>query len=166
VNASDANTTVARRSASYVGGKPHVIRLSISSKDLMLDGRFDHWVPVAMEGDGAEGAAQLFFDVTGMAGRGEEDELFSFESTKVKRLGELAFVATGLLRQGEVERTVDAVVQTPLAHTPFFAITFPLDQAAFPDVWGDLSALVSVRTEGGTQMTPRAWLRAPALASA
>jgi hypothetical protein len=165
VNASDANTTLARRSTPYVGGSPHVIRLAITSKDLMVAGRFDHWLPVAMEGDGAEGAAQIFFDVTGMARNPEDAELFSFESTKVKRLGDLAFVATGTLKVGEVERSVEAMVQTPLAHTPFVAITFPLDQAAFPEIWGDLSALVTGRADG-TQMSPRAWLKAPTLAAA
>jgi hypothetical protein len=120
-----------------------------------------------MEGNGAEGAAQLFFDVTGMAGADVDPaELFSFESEQVKRVGELAFVARGTIRQGDIERTVDALVQTPMAHTPFFAVTFPLDQTAFPEVWGDLSALVGSRSEGGIQMTPRAWLRVPTLASA
>jgi hypothetical protein len=166
VNASDTNTTVARRAASYVDGKPHVIRLAIRSKDLMVSGRFDHWVPVAMEGNGAEGAAQLFFDVTGMADRAEDGELFSFESEKVKRLGDLAFVATGTLQQGDVKRTVDAVVQTPMAHTPFFAVTFPLDPTSFPEIWTDLSALVTARTDGNAQMSPRAWLRTPTLATA
>jgi hypothetical protein len=167
VNASDANTTVARRTASYVGGRPRVIRLAINSKELMVAGRFDHWVPVAMEGNGAEGAAQLFFDVTGMARRADDEELFSFESTEVKRVGDLAFVARGTLRQGETERVVDAVVQTPMAHTPFLAITFPLDQAAFPEIWGDLAALVAGgRNDGALQITPRAWLRVPALAAA
>jgi hypothetical protein len=152
--------------ASYVDGKPHVVRLAIRSKELMVAGRFDHWVPVAMEGNGAEGAAQLFFDVTGMTSRPEDAELFSFESTQVKRVGELAFVATGTLQQGDVERTVDAVVQTPMAHTPFLAITFPVDETVFPDVWSDLSDLVSALPDGNSQMGPRAWLRAPTLAAA
>ncbi len=165
MNASNADQ-VARRRAPYVDGKSTVIKLDVRSKDLMVSGRFNHWLPVAMEGDGAEGAAQLFLDVTGMDRRGEEDELFSFESTQVKRVGELAFVATGTLRRGDVERKVEAVVQTPIAHTPFLAITFPLDQAAFPDVWGSLSALVGTRSEAGAQLTPRAWLRVPVLATA
>jgi hypothetical protein len=167
VNASDANTTVARRTASYVGGRPRVIRLAINSKQLMVAGRFDHWVPVAMEGNGAETAAQVLFDVTGMAGRAEDEELFSFEATEVKRVGDLAFVAKGTLRQGETERTVDVVVQTPMAHTPFVALTFPLEQSAFPEIWADLAALVAgTRNDGQIQMTPRAWLTAPALATA
>jgi hypothetical protein len=167
VNASDANTTFARRTASYVGGRPRVIRLAINSKELMVAGRFDHWLPVAMEGNGAESAAQLFFDITGMARRPDDEELFSFEATKVKRAGDLAFIATGTLRQGETERTVEAVIQTPMAHTPFLAITFPLEQSAFPEIWADLAALVAgPRPEGGVQMTPRAWLRVPTLATA
>jgi hypothetical protein len=166
VNASDTDTTLARRAASYVDGKPHVIRLAIRSKDLMVSGRFDHWVPVAMEGNGAEGAAQLFFDVTGMSRGPEDGELFSFESDKVKRLGGLAFVATGTLQQGDVKKTVDAVVQTPMAHTPFLAVTFPLDASIFSEIWTDLSALVAARTDGNTQMSPRAWLRTPTLGTA
>jgi len=165
VNTSNADQVAPRR-APYVDGKPTVIRLDVRSKDLVVSGRFNHWLPVAIEGDGAEGAAQLFLDVTGMARRGEEGELFSFESTEVKRVGDLAFVATGTLRRGDVERKVEAMIQTPIAHTPFLAITVPLDQAAFPDVWGNLSALVGTRSEAGAQLTPRAWLRIPVLAAA
>jgi len=166
VNTPDTETDLARRAASYVDGNPHIVNLSIRSKDLLVAGRFDHWLPVALEGNGAEGAAQLFFDVTGMAGKTDAGELFSFESTQVRRLGELAFVATGTLQRGDVKRTVDVMVQTPMAHTPFFAVTFPVDETIFPEVWSDLSALIAARHDGDTQMTPRAWLRAPRLASA
>jgi hypothetical protein len=165
VNTSDTET-LARHAASYVDSNPHVIALSIRSKDLLVAGRFDHWMPVALEGNGAEGAAQLFFDVTGMAGKADPGELFSFESTQVKRIGELAFVATGTLQRGDVKRTVEVMVQTPMAHTPFFAVTFPVDETIFPDVWSDLAALIAARHEGDTQMSPRAWMRAPKLASA
>jgi hypothetical protein len=166
VNASDTDTTIARRSASYVGGNSSVVQLSITSKDLVIAGRFDHWLPVAMEGNGAEGAVQVLFDVTGLSTRQEDGELFSFEATKVKRVNAQSFAVTGLLKQGEVERTVEALVQTPMAHTPFVAITFPLDATAFPELWGDLSALVSGHNDNAVPMSPRAWLRAPALAAA
>jgi hypothetical protein len=167
VNTSDAESIdLARRAASYVDGNAHVVTLAIRSKELMVTGRFDHWVPVAMEGNGAEGAAQLFFDVTGMAGKPEDAELFSFESTQVKRIGDLAFVATGTLQRGDVTRTVQVMVQTPMAHTPFFAVTFPIDETTFPEVWSDISALIAARQDGNNQMSPRAWLRAPQLAVA
>jgi len=166
VNTPETETNLARRAASYVDGNPHVVALSIRSKDLLVTGRFDHWMPVAMEGNGAEGAAQLFFDVTGMAGKADAGELFSFESTQVKRVGDLAFVATGTLQHGDVTRTVDVMIQTPMAHTPFFAVTFPVDETIFPDVWNDLAALIAARSDGDTQMSPRAWLRAPKLATA
>jgi hypothetical protein len=85
----------------------------------------------------------------------------------VKRVGDLAFVAKGTLRQAETERAVDVVVQTPMAHTPFLALTIPLDQLAFPEIWADLAALVAgTRNDGQIQITPRAWLTAPALAAA
>src|SRR4051794_5669119 len=102
-----ADTALARREAPYVNGRPEVIRLEIRSKELTVNGRFNHWLPVAMEGDGAEGAAQIFFDVTGMAGKSVEGDLFSFEATKVKRLGDQAFVASGTLQQGDVTRAVE-----------------------------------------------------------
>ena len=133
----------------------------------MIAGRFNHWMPVAIEGgSGADSAAQIFFDVTGLARSDDSaDELFSFTARTVERIGELAFVAKGTLQQGDVERPVDAVVQTPMSHTPFVAITFPLDQGAFPEVWGDLSALVATRTDS-SQLGPRAWVKAPMLATA
>jgi hypothetical protein len=146
-----------------------VIRLAINGKELMLAGRFNHWVPVAVEGGGkdAEGAVQLFLDVTSLAGADENEDLFSFTSTSVKRIGDLAFVVKGTMKQGEVERPVDAVVQTPLAHTPFVAITLPFEEEAFPEIWSDLAALVSARVDGeSAQMHPAAWLKAPTLATA
>jgi hypothetical protein len=145
-----------------------VIRIAINGKELMLAGRFNHWVPVAVEGGtGGESAVQLFFDVTSLARTDEQDELFSFTSTSVKRIGDLAFVVKGTMKQGEVERNVDAVVQTPLAHTPFVAITLPFEEEAFPEIWSDMAALVSARVDGeSAQMHPSAWLKAPTLATA
>jgi hypothetical protein len=138
----------------------------------MISGSFDHWVPVAMDGDGSEGMVQLFFDVTGMArpaadGSGDEQPLlFTFEANEVERVGELAHRATGKIRRGDVERSVDALVQTPAAHTPFVALTFAVDEKAFPEIWSELSALVGSHEDTRAQIYPRAWLRAPQLASA
>jgi hypothetical protein len=153
-----------------VGGRPSVIRLAINGKDLMLAGRFNHWTPVAVEGGGTggESAVQLFFDVTSLARTDETEDLFEFTSHQVKRIGDLAFLVKGTMKQGDVERPVDAVVQTPVAHTPFVAITLPFEAEVFPEIWSDMSALVSARVDGESaqMMHPQAWLKAPSLAAA
>ena len=171
VTGSNTNPTIAPSTASrYLGIRPPAIRLAIRGPELMISGTFDHWVPVAMDGDGSEGMVQLFFDVTGMARPGQEgdeqEELFSFEADEVERVGELAHRASGKIRRGNVERSVDALVQTPAAHTPFVALTFAVDEKAFPEVWSELSALVGSNEDTRAQIYPRAWLRAPQLASA
>jgi hypothetical protein len=123
---------------------------------------------VALDGSSDEGAAQLFFDVTGMAGgpRDTEEELFSYTAHDVQRIGALAFAAKGVMKHGDLEQRVDAVVQTPAAHTPFVVITFSIPRDSFPDVWEQLAAMVAAQHDGTVNMAPRAWLRAPTLAAA
>src|SRR4051812_7747256 len=94
---SQTDRAAAERSASFISGKTPPIRLSLSGEELVVTGRFDHWAPVALDGSSDEGAAQLFFDVTGMAGgpRDTEEELFSYTAHDVQRIGALAFAAKG-----------------------------------------------------------------------
>jgi hypothetical protein len=146
--------------------RSRAIALSINGPELMVKGRFDHWVPVAAEGTSAEeGAVQIFFDVTGMARRQDRDELFSFQATEVDRLGPFAYIAKGLMAKGDVSEAMEAVIQTPPAHTPFVVVTFSIDRRLFANVWEDLALVAATRDDKTTQLHPRAWLRPPTLAS-
>jgi hypothetical protein len=147
------------------------IQLSISSSDLVLEGRFDHWVPMASEGSSPEeGSFQLLFDVTGVTrgaanenGDGHEkgDDLFSFAGKTVERIAPLAFVVKGTMKKGDLQQKVKVVVQTPTPHTPFVAITFSIDRVKFADAWEEIAAVLHSRTQVETPIMPRAWLRAP-----
>jgi hypothetical protein len=151
----------------YDGARSQTIRLAIAGSELMVNGRFDHWVPVAAEGGNPdEGAVQVFFDVTGMARPQQLDELFAFDGSEVERLGPFAYIVKGTITKDDRTEPMEAVVQTPPAHTPFVVITFAIDRHKFPEIWGDLSAVVAARDEQNSQIHPRAWLRAPTLATA
>jgi hypothetical protein len=151
----------------FDGARSQTIALSIAGGELMVKGRFDHWLPVAAEGATAdEGAVQIFFDVTGMARPSDGDELFSFQSHEVERLGPFAYIARGVMQQGDSEEIMEAVIQTPPAHTPFVVVTFSIDRRKFPEMWQDLTAVVATRDENHAQLHPRGWLRAPTLATA
>jgi hypothetical protein len=153
--------------AVYDGARSQAIHLSIAGSELMVNGHFDHWVPVAAEGASPdEGAVQIFFDVTGMARAPEGEALFSFHANDVDRLGPFAFIAKGVMHKGDLDEPMEAVVQTPPAHTPFVVVTFSIDRKKFSDIWQDLTAVVATRDEQNTQLHPRAWLRTPTLASA
>ena len=154
--------------AVYDGARSQTIGLSIRGPELFVVGRFDHWVPVAAEGAGAdEGAVQIFFDVTGMAPAQDAEELFSFHASEVERLGPFAYIARGTVRHDELELPMEAVVQTPPAHTPFVVVTFSVDRRKLSEVWDSLTAVTATRRpeSGSAQLHPRAWLRAPTLAT-
>jgi hypothetical protein len=152
----------------YDGARSQAIGLSIAGSELMVNGRFDHWVPVAAEGAGPEeGAVQIFFDVTGMAPSQEDrDELFAFHASDVDRLGPFAYIAKGTVRRGDATEPMEVVVQTPPAHTPFLVVTFSIDRKKFPEIWDGLTAVAEDRDPNNSQIHPRAWLRPPTLASA
>jgi hypothetical protein len=151
----------------YDGARSQTIRLAIAGAELMVNGRFDHWVPVAAEGGTPEeGAVQVFFDVTGMAGPVQGDDLFAFAATEVERLGPFAYIVKGTITKGDRVEPMEAVVQTPPAHTPFVVITFAFDRQKFADIWEDLAAVVATRDDQASQIHPRAWLRPPTLATA
>ncbi len=143
--------------------RSRTLRLSIRGGALMLEGRFDHWVPLAVDDD----SVQLCLDVTGMTRPAEPraEELFSVTAHSVKQVGPLAYKATGTLRSGKSQKPVELVLQTPPAHTPFVVLTIPIDRARFPEVWDELVATVAARTNDAP-LHPRAWLRAPDLAAA
>jgi hypothetical protein len=151
----------------FDGARSQAIGLSIAGSELLVNGRFDHWVPVAAEGASAdEGAVQIFFDVTGMARAQDRDDLFSFHASDVDRLGPFAYIAKGTVTRGDTIEPMEVVVQTPPAHTPFLVVTFSIDRKKFADVWEDLTATVEARDAASSQIHPRAWLRAPTLATA
>ena len=144
------------------------IGLKIVGGDLLLSGRFEQWVPLAIsnEGDG-EGAVQLVVDVTShrAAKPGAEDpDLFSYASTRVERVGPQSYRLKGNLRAGEESAPVEALLQSPHAHTPFLVMTFSLDRNRFAPLWEALEGRAAAT--GEHEMRPRAWLVAPDLAAA
>jgi hypothetical protein len=145
---------------------PRIIELAIHGADLVLAGKFEHWVPVAIETGGGESEAQVLFDVTSSGPANDGGELFSYTAKKVSRLADGAYLAKGTFRAGDVIRGVEALVQAPAGHSPFASITFRLDEAAFPEVWQEFSGRLSGRGPADLEVRPRAWLLAPVLAAA
>ena len=147
------------------------IGLEVAGSDLLLRGRFAHWAPLVIsnppDNDGGQATAQILFDVTSNRSaplaRGERD-LFRFNASEVSLLGPQTYRLKGQLRADGRSRTVEAVLQTPPAHTPFCVVTFPIDRQAFPGLWAALEERVARTGEG--ELRPFAWLRAPELASA
>jgi hypothetical protein len=163
-NASTTPTAVTSEAAGSIG-------LQVAGGDLLLRGRFSQWVPMVItnspQNDGAQATAQILFDVTSNRSappvRGEHD-LFSFKASEVEALAPHTYRLKGQLRADGRARTVEAVLQTPAAHTPFCVVTFPIDRERFPGLWATLEERVS-RT-GQDELRPFAWPRAPELASA
>jgi len=147
--------------------QPHFIDLSIRGEDLLLEGKFEHWVPMALESGGKRNHAQLVFDVTSHGPANDTgDELFSFVSTRVRRVADGAYVAQGTMQRGDVRRAGTATVQAPAGHSPFAVVTFELTEAAFPEVWEELSARVASQEGSKGEVRPRAWLLTPVIAAA
>jgi hypothetical protein len=145
---------------------PRLIDLAIHGSDLVIAGRFEHWVPVSLETGGAQGEAQVLFDVTSPGPANDAGDLFAFTSSDVRQLADGAYLARGSFRQGETEHSVEAVVQAPAGHSPFAAVTFRVDEAAFPEVWSALADRMAARPAADLEVRPRAWLLAPVLAAA
>jgi hypothetical protein len=150
---------------------PESIGLQVAGSDLLLRGRFAQWTPMVIsnppgDNDG-QATAQILFDVTSNRSaplaRGQHD-LFSFKATQVEALAPHTYRLKGQLRADGHSRTVEAVLQTPAAHTPFCVVTFPIDRDRFPGLWATLEERVA-RTGAG-DLRPFGWLRAPELASA
>lgn len=142
------------------------IDLAIHGADLVIDGRFEHWVPVAMETGGGQSEAQVLFDVTSPGPANDGGELFSFTASNVEQLQEGAYLAKGNLRRGDVVRSIEALVQSPVAHSPFASVTFRVDEEAFPEIWTEFSGRLAAHDPADTEVRPRAWLLSPVLAAA
>lgn len=151
------------------------IRLQIAGGDLLLAGRFAHWLPlIVADGKEGEGAVQILFDVTSNRTRalveadaGEKEELFSFEATEVMRPSDQQYKIKGRLHAEGQTREVEAMLQSPAAHTPFFVMMFRIDKERFPGLWETLGDSADQALDRGQkELRPWAWLRAPQLAAA
>jgi hypothetical protein len=148
-------------------GQPRFIDLSIRGADLLLAGKFEHWVPLSLETGGKHGEAQIVFDVTSPGPANDTGgEVFSFVSTKARQVADGTYLAQGTMRRGDVERASRAMVQAPAAHSPFAVVTFQVAETVFPEVWEELSARVASQQEPNAEVRPRAWLLAPVVAAA
>jgi hypothetical protein len=149
------------------------INLRIAGADLLLAGRFEQWVPLALaegKGDG-EATAQLLIDVTSTSraqrkGDKQSADLLSFSATDVELVGPQSYRAKGKLRADGVTRPAEALLHNPAGHTPFLIMTLPIDRAHFAEVWSAFEDRAAATPAGDREMRPRAWLRAPELAAA
>ena len=146
------------------------INLRIAGADLLLSGRFEHWVPLALAEGKDEGAAQLLLDVTSTPRSRSESrpvsELFSFTSTSVEAVAPQSYRAKGRLRSHGITRQTEVLLHSPVGHTPFFIMTVPVDRTHFAELWSELEDRAAVTVAGDKELRPRAWLRAPELAAA
>jgi len=152
--------------AGLVIGQPRFIDLSIRGEDLLLSGKFEHWVPMALETGGKQNEAQLLVDVTSHEPANDTDAVFSFVSTNVRRMGSDAYLARGTIGRGDVHRDAEILVQAPQRHSPFAAMTFRLDEPTFREVWSELAARFATQEGSKAEVRPRAWLLTPVVATA
>lgn len=161
-------------SQTVVAPHPEAIELRVVGADLLLAGRFLHWMPVTLiSGNNNEGMAQLLFDVTSnrAAPKGRTTPLFEFKTTSVKAAGPQAYRLKGTLKVGTGVSAevgdIDATLESPRDHTPFFAMTFTLDRTKFESLWTAFEEkAASVIAKGQEELRPWAWLREPQLAAA
>jgi hypothetical protein len=147
--------------------QPRFIALSIRGEDMLLEGKFEHWVPMTLESGGKRGQAQLVVDVTSSGPANDTgNELFSFVSSKVRQVADGTYLVQGVMQRGDVQRTGKATVQAPAQHSPFAVVTFEVTEAAFPEVWEELSARVASQDGSNGEVRPRAWLLTPTVAAA
>jgi hypothetical protein len=149
------------------------INLRIAGADLLLSGRFEQWVPLALAEGKDESAAQLLLDVTSTPRSREgktikpATELFSFTSTSVESVAPQSYRAKGRLRSHGVTRQTEVLLHSPVGHTPFFIMTVPIDREIFGELWTELEDRAAVTAVANDrELRPRAWLRAPELAAA
>ena len=144
------------------------IHLHIAGGDLLLNGRFSNWVPVAVERPDADGGSmQLLVDVTSMAGRGKTTDAFSFTSRQVRSVAPLTYAAKGTLRAGRMERDLELVLQTPPSHTPFMMVTLGLPRDEFKALWRHVDRkLPRPNAKDESELRAIAWLREPTVAAA
>jgi hypothetical protein len=147
------------------------LHLSIAGNGLLLNGNFEQWVPLLMDGSDDENGqvqVQMLVDATSISGASESStELLSFRSRKVKTVSPWTYEVRGTLTENATRHAVTAIVQAPDAHTPFFMITFTLRRADLPGVWHTIDQQLqnAVGNDTGT-VRASAWLRSPDIAAA
>lgn len=150
------------------------IQLGIAGADVLLKGRFHHWMPVALiQAKDDEGLAQVLFDVTSTrpGSTGATDSLFEFQAKTVKAAGPQTYKLGGQLKsktpEGIESGEIEAVLESPQGHTPFFAITFTIDRSKFARLWSAFEDRAAhAIAKGQSELRPWAWLREPELAAA
>jgi hypothetical protein len=152
------------------------IELQISGAELLLAGRFHHWMPVTLiQGKDEEGLAQVLFDVTSNRAAPKRTRssrpLFHFKAKSVKAAGPQTYRLQGTMKVATPEGTesgdVTAVLESPRGHTPFFAITFTIDRTKFAGLWTSFEDRAAhAIASGQDELRPWAWLREPVLAAA
>jgi len=156
-------------SAMPVATPVQAIGLRIAGADLLLSGRFEQWVPLAVAESKSEGAVQVLIDVTSTGRRSESPgrELFTFTSRDVESVAPQQYRAKGQLRADGVSRPAEALLHSPFGHTPFFIMTLPIDREHFPELWTAMEdRAAAAQGNDDKELRPRAWLRVPELAAA
>jgi hypothetical protein len=162
-------TPVVNETSPSVDSAAPPIRLQIAGADLLLSGRFSRWTPVLMsEAQDATDAVQILFDVTSnRAPAGGGGDLFTFKARSVAPVKGQSYKLKGTLTAGGTSGEVEAVLQNPPGHTPFFVLLFRFDRQAFPTVWSAFEdRAAGVEASGQQELRPEAWVREPALAAA
>ena len=156
------------------------VRLRIVGADLLLTGRFENWQANLVTGDEPdESEVHLVVDATSNRGAprdadaAEHPEIFSFESTKVRKVKEGIYRADGILRTSSTApggRRQEFTVEVPAVHSAFFGVSFLSQRGEFGAGWQELiegqSGISDTFTVEGLDMNARGWLRIPVLAAA
>ena len=146
------------------------IELRIGGADLLLAGRFHHWMPVTLiNGKDDEGLAQVLFDVTSnRAAPGRRPARSVRVSCDVgQEHGAAVVQLKGRIKAGIFSGRCRSVAGKPARHTPFFAITFTIDREKFADLWTAFEDRAATAIANGEEeLRPWAWLREPQLAAA
>ena len=156
------------------------VRLRIVGADLLLTGRFENWQANLVTSDDPDvSEAHLVVDATSNrgasrdAGEAEHPDIFSFESTKVRKVKEGIYRADGILRTPATApdgRRQEFTVEVPAVHSAFFGVSFLSQRGEFGVGWQDLiegqSGIGDTFTAEGLDMNARGWLRIPVLAAA
>jgi hypothetical protein len=161
-------TPIVNETPSFVETAAAPIRLQIAGADLLLSGRFSHWVPVLMsEAQDGSDAVQILFDVTSNRAGAKGTDLFTFKTKSVEPMAAQSYKLKGTLTGGGASGEVEAVLQNPPGHTPFFVMLFRLNREAFPEIWSALEDhAAGVQASGEQELRPQAWVREPDLAAA
>ncbi len=147
------------------------LHLFIAGNGLLLNGNFQQWVPLLMDGSDDENGnvqVQMLVDTTSITSPADTGgRLLSFHARKVKSVSRWTYEVKGTLTTEEEQHAVTAIVHAPDAHTPFFMITFTLHRAELADVWAIIDDQLKLAPGNDTgTVRARAWLRSPEIAAA